>query len=64
MESILVSFPPSDTAAPANRYTRWNTNNISGEILNVNGKNRNMTLSLYIEFDKNNCGEIFFHMFC
>jgi hypothetical protein len=37
IESILVSFPPSATAAMANKYNRWNNNNISGAILNVDG---------------------------
>jgi len=37
IESILVNFPSSATAATTNRYTRWNNNNISGAILNVDG---------------------------
>jgi len=37
MESILVNFPPSATAARINKYTKWNTNNISGAILNMDG---------------------------
>jgi len=37
IESIIFSFPPFATVAVATRYIRWNDNNITGVILNVDG---------------------------
>jgi len=37
IESIVLNFSPSVSAATTNRYIIWNNNNISDAILNVGG---------------------------
>jgi len=37
IESIVISFSPSASAVTTNRYIKWNSNNFSGVILNVDG---------------------------
>lgn len=37
IESIVISYSPSASAFTTNRYIRWNNNNFSGAILNVDG---------------------------
>jgi hypothetical protein len=37
IESIVISFSPSASAVTTDRYIRWNNNNFTGVILNVDG---------------------------